>query len=609
MEFMTTNLRVAKFPGQRRTDETSTLEDWLFLFILRSTILALGMLSRSLSRTYVAPVLSGTPSGLITSRLASFHSSAFSSSLPPPSSAPPIPQKPSAEDESAETPSASAHLFQQALEEERVSKPSKPSVSSARLLAALEDQPWTGDEPLEATVLRMLVDKHKPARSGKIRSSDDKIREEVQRGALKRMMEFGSGGGTKGMGGSAIEGGGGQERLPTTDSRVDFVPRVAKDGYTRVAGAEEEEPWPGLKGSPDHRPWHSTYVSPTLATSPLIKRGNVTSDQPSSVERSARSNYQISTDPQARAALRRARKLQEGAVRLGRAREGALDYGLGGGEWAEKDEAHRVNTKGIGKVGEEDGMGGKLEVRVGAGDETLGAGWGSLVELRIERARAEGHFKNLPGQGAPIPHHVEQHNPFIGRTAFFMNRIVQKNEALPMWIEYQKEHTRTIEEFRTRLEDFLVKRLHVHPRLRMSLSPEQIAQLRVADVAENGAERSYWEGSLKEVNQVGRRADGVAPPTARRGPLSIEPEIERAYRTASAIVHAELHRPLPPPVKDLDKIGSDKVSWKMDLPDWIWESWLVVLIRGLRESLFGGRRMLNSQGVEESRGTQEGKKS
>jgi hypothetical protein len=131
---------------------------------------------------------------------------------------------------------------------------------------------------------------------------------------------------------------------------------------------------------------------------PLIRRGHLLKnpsikDDPSSPSTLAAI---LPNDASGRAALRRATKLNQGPLRLGRAREGVLDYeltkaGLGKDrklsreEREEEDEEGRRlgGTEGIGKEGE-GGTGGKLEVRMGAGDESLGAGWGSLVELRIE---------------------------------------------------------------------------------------------------------------------------------------------------------------------------------------------------------------------------------
>ncbi|KAG8956593.1 hypothetical protein FRC04_000071 [Tulasnella sp. 424] len=75
--------------------------------------------------------------------------------------------------------SASAKLFADATEEE-CSQPSVPN-SRTQELAALQasrHRNWDGDETTEDAVLRMLVDKYKPMRTGNIRTADEKLKEE-----------------------------------------------------------------------------------------------------------------------------------------------------------------------------------------------------------------------------------------------------------------------------------------------------------------------------------------------------------------------------------------------------------------------------------------------
>ncbi|KAH8921349.1 hypothetical protein BT69DRAFT_1335629 [Atractiella rhizophila] len=57
--------------------------------------------------------------------------------------------------------SAAAHLLRQAASEP---PPPRPSAQSQALLARATETPWTGDEPVQDAVLRMLVDKYKPLR-------------------------------------------------------------------------------------------------------------------------------------------------------------------------------------------------------------------------------------------------------------------------------------------------------------------------------------------------------------------------------------------------------------------------------------------------------------
>lgn len=156
---------------------------------------------------------------------------------------------------------------------------------------------------------------------------------------------------------------------------------------------------PNLTSPLDLYRWHSEYAAPRSLTTPLIRRGHLLLKPPSSKDDPNSPSSLASilpNDPSGRAALRRAKKLSDGPLRLGRAREGVLDYelskaGLGRDrkqsradreEAEEEEDRLRRGGEGIGK--ESEGGDRSLEVRMSAGDESLGAGWGSLVELRIE---------------------------------------------------------------------------------------------------------------------------------------------------------------------------------------------------------------------------------
>ena len=49
----------------------------------------------------------------------------------------------------------------------------------------------------------------------------------------------------------------------------------------------------------------------------------------------------------------------------------------------------------------------------------------------------QGQFRDLKGMGKPLERVVEERNPFIAREEFLMNRIVQRNQAAPPWVELQ----------------------------------------------------------------------------------------------------------------------------------------------------------------------------
>lgn len=77
-------------------------------------------------------------------------------------------------------------------------------------------------------------------------------------------------------------------------------------------------------------------------------------------------------------------------------------------------------------------------------------GLASLANERIEDAIARGQFKNLP-RGQKIERDHNANSPFINTTEYFMNKMIQKQDIVPPWIEKQQEVTATATKFRTRL--------------------------------------------------------------------------------------------------------------------------------------------------------------
>lgn len=79
-------------------------------------------------------------------------------------------------------------------------------------------------------------------------------------------------------------------------------------------------------------------------------------------------------------------------------------------------------------------------------------GLASLANKRIEDAIARGQFKNIPrGKGKNVERDHNANSPFIDTTEYFMNKIIQKQEIVPPWIEKQQELTSAASKFRTRL--------------------------------------------------------------------------------------------------------------------------------------------------------------
>lgn len=78
----------------------------------------------------------------------------------------------------------------------------------------------------------------------------------------------------------------------------------------------------------------------------------------------------------------------------------------------------------------------------------------SLANERIEDAIARGQFKNIPrGKGTNVERDYNANSPFLDTTEYFMNKIIQKQEIVPPWIEKQQELVKMVTSFRGRLRN------------------------------------------------------------------------------------------------------------------------------------------------------------
>lgn len=78
----------------------------------------------------------------------------------------------------------------------------------------------------------------------------------------------------------------------------------------------------------------------------------------------------------------------------------------------------------------------------------------SLANERIEDAIARGQFNNIPrGKGTNVERDYNANSPFLDTTEYFMNKIIQKQEIVPPWIEKQQELVKAVATFRGRLRN------------------------------------------------------------------------------------------------------------------------------------------------------------
>jgi len=210
--------------------------------------------------------------------------------------------------------------------------------------------------------LRMLMDAHKPLRTG------EGVRHDTADKKIKAMV--------KGMNM--------EPRIANTDTTPEDI----------SAATTEEGPNPHRTTIPPHlhRPWHSTYTGADQSTdTPQVKYGTFIKRKADgdSLTNILELHLPPGADGKMRAKVRDARRSNKATRRYDQAREGAIDYRLGLGtdggqlvEFEEMDDDDETFT-------------GNRQVR---GNSVLGAGkgnasgmkaWGGLVEDRIQRARGE----------------------------------------------------------------------------------------------------------------------------------------------------------------------------------------------------------------------------
>ena len=183
------------------------------------------------------------------------------------------------------TQSASAKLFADARQEEAESEQHVQSTSTRHSqLPFLERQHenWTGDESIQDAVLRMLVDKYKPLRTGSIQSADQKLK-------------------------------GAPPPVTPINPIVSVPPKPS-------AGSWANEPL--LPSIPGHQPWLTQFKAPSHDVS-SIKLAQL----PPPI--SPRLPSTLPMDERAQKLQRENKKRTQQAGRLTQAKESSLDYRLG----------------------------------------------------------------------------------------------------------------------------------------------------------------------------------------------------------------------------------------------------------------------------------------
>lgn len=180
---------------------------------------------------------------------------------------------------------------------------------------------------------------------------------------------------------------------------------------------------------------------------------------------------------------------------------------------------------------------------------------GSLATQRIEDAIARGEFKDLPGRGQKPKEDMHLSSPYIDHTEYYLNNMIKRQGAAPIWIDRQGGLTTRLADFRASLDRSWVS--HVVHRIDDTGGTLAQKQARARQVAAAkglctwnaewaSKNRVYQTKSVESLNSAIRSYNLQAPGAARRGYLMLDKELVACYERAAAQLEPELEKFLVP---------------------------------------------------------------
>lgn len=178
----------------------------------------------------------------------------------------------------------------------------------------------------------------------------------------------------------------------------------------------------------------------------------------------------------------------------------------------------------------------------------------SLANERIEDAIARGQFQKIRrGKGVGVETDHNANSAYIDTTEYFMNKIIQKQEIVPPWIEKQQELASELSRFRQRIR--AEWRRHA-ARLIASQGGPLEAQMKRAKGYAAAEARLAQKAKLKASLRDG---DSTVSEISADGRIVSKPETsDTAGETAAEIEENKEDIPHLPPLRDPDYINIER---------------------------------------------------
>ncbi|KAH7142993.1 ASST-domain-containing protein [Fusarium sp. MPI-SDFR-AT-0072] len=200
-------------------------------------------------------------------------------------------------------------------------------------------------------------------------------------------------------------------------------------------------------------------------------------------------------------------------------------------------------------------------------------GLAALANERIENAIARGQFKNIP-RGKGVERDARADNPFIDTTEYIMNKMIQRQDIVPPWIEKQQELAKELGIFRARLRHdwrrFAARMIasrggslqeqirraeeyaaaeEVHNPIIRKNADGQVEEVKGAspvvgrpfrDSAWEQTEAAYHKLSIERLNALTRSYNLMAPNLAKKPYFSLERELKACFAEVAPTVAREI---------------------------------------------------------------------
>ncbi|KAL4928584.1 DnaJ family domain-containing protein [Aspergillus undulatus] len=231
-------------------------------------------------------------------------------------------------------------------------------------------------------------------------------------------------------------------------------------------------------------------------------------------------------------------------------------------------------------------------------------GLASLANERIEDAVARGQFDRIKrGKGVGTEADHNANSAFIDTTEYFMNKIIQKQEIVPPWIEKQQDLVREVSRFQSRLRAEWRRHaarlvaaqggsLETQMRRAKAYAAAEVRHAARAEIAKAfldsesttsttsepaspesdseptlhlsplrdpqyiANEKSFLELSIKTINSQTRSYNLQAPPVAQRPYLNLERELAACYAEVAPTLADEIQRRATERVRQPTSLGA-----------------------------------------------------